>query len=70
MAELTGFTIVLIVLGIGLFFLLLPLLALVDLIRSDFQDSIEKLVWVIVILFFPIFGSIIYFMMGNKNKVK
>ena len=70
MAELTGFTIVLIVLGIGLFFLLLPLLALVDLIRSDFQDSIEKLVWVIVILFFPIFGSIIYFMMGGKNKIK
>lgn len=70
MLELTGFTIVLIVLAISLFFLLLPLLALIDLIRSDFQDSIEKLVWVIVILFFPIFGSIIYFMMGNKNKIK
>ncbi len=70
MLELTGFTIVLIVLAISLFFLLLPLLALIDLIRSYFQDSIEKLVRVIVILFFPIFGSIIYFMMVNRNKIK
>lgn len=69
MEGLAAFTIIMIMVGVGLFFLLLPLLAIVDIVRSKFQDNSEKLIWVIIVLFFPIFGSIIYFAMGGKNKI-
>ena len=69
MEGLAAFTIIMIMVGVGLFFLLLPLLAIVDIVRSNFQDNSEKLIWVIIVLFFPIFGSIIYFAMSGKNKI-
>ncbi len=69
MEGLAAFTIIMIAVGVGLFFFLLPLLAIIDIVRSEFQDNSEKLIWVLIVLFFPIFGSIIYFSMGGKNKI-
>ncbi|MET3978295.1 hypothetical protein ABIB62_000863 [Mucilaginibacter sp. UYP25] len=43
--------------------------ALIDALRSTFQDSVTKLIWVLVILFFPFLGSIIYFVVGRNSKV-
>ena len=50
--------------------LLLPLFALIDLVRSDFKDSSDKLIWVLIILFLPLFGSILYFVMSGKQKLR
>lgn len=50
--------------------LLLVLAALVDIIRSDFRDSNTKLIWVIIVIFVPVIGSILYFIMGSKQKIK
>ncbi|MEQ8623770.1 MAG: PLD nuclease N-terminal domain-containing protein [Vicingaceae bacterium] len=61
---------ILIALIIAAFFLLLPLLALIDLLRSDFKDSSDKLIWVLIILFLPILGSILYFVMGGNQKLR
>lgn len=61
---------ILIALLIAAFFLLLPLLALIDLLRSDFKDSSDKLIWVLIILFLPILGSILYFVMGGNQKLR
>jgi len=46
---------------------LLPLIALIDIIRSDFKGS-DKLVWIFVVLFFNVLGSILYFMIGTRHK--
>ena len=70
MGELSGVIISLIVIGGILFFLLLPLFALINLIRSNFKDSSDKLIWVLIILFLPVLGSILYFLMSGNQKLR
>ncbi|MBW7468842.1 hypothetical protein ABID22_003532 [Pontibacter aydingkolensis] len=57
-----------------LFFLGIPailwLWALIDLLRSDFKNSINKLIWVILIVFLPVLGAILYLLIGRGQKVK
>lgn len=49
---------------------LLVLAALVDIIRSDFRDSNTKLIWVIIVIFVPVLGSLLYFILGRNQKIK
>ena len=41
---------------------------LIDVLRSDFKDSTNKLIWILVILFAPFIGSIIYLIIGRNSK--
>ncbi|MBJ6120150.1 PLDc_N domain-containing protein [Pontibacter sp. BT310] len=43
--------------------------ALIDLLRSNFADSITKLIWLVVIVFIPVLGAILYLFIGRKQKV-
>ena len=43
----------LVVLFISLFIILLPIIALIDILRSRFNGN-DKLIWVLVVLFLPI----------------
>ena len=43
----------------------LPIIAIVDILRSGL-DSEKKIIWVLVVLFFPFLGAIIYFIAGRK----
>jgi len=43
--------------------------ALVDILRSDFTGK-NKIVWVLVVIFLPPIGTILYFLIGRKQKVK
>jgi hypothetical protein len=56
-----------IILSVGLFFFLIPLLALVDIVRSKFEGNMQ-LVWVIIVVFFNVIGSILYFAIGRNQK--
>ena len=51
--------------------LLLPailwIFALIDILRSDFQGN-NKLIWVLVVIFLPIIGAILYFAIGKNQK--
>lgn len=58
-----------IILLVSLFLLILPLIALIDILRSDFNGN-NKLIWVIVVIFFNLLGSILYFLMGRNQKLK
>ncbi len=49
--------------------LLLPLIALVDVIRSNFNGANDKVIWVIVILFLNIIGAALYFFIGRNQRV-
>lgn len=44
--------------------------AINDISRSGFKDPAMKTVWLIVVLFAPIFGSIFYFQLRNKYATK
>jgi hypothetical protein len=59
----------LIVLGILLLPLLLWIFALVDILRSEFTSS-NKIVWLLVVIFLPVIGFILYFLIGTKQKIK
>jgi len=50
-----------------LFILLLPLIALVDILKSNFEGN-TKLIWVIVVIFLNIVGAILYFLIGRNQK--
>lgn len=50
--------------------LLLPILAVISLLRSEYRDSTTKLIWLIIILFVPLVGSVLYFIIGRKQRVK
>lgn len=54
-------------------FLLLTLIpfiiALVDILRNEFEGN-NKIIWVLVILFLPLIGSILYFAIGSSQKIK
>lgn len=53
----------------GVFGLILPLIALIDILRSDFKNNNDKIIWVLVVLFFNILGSLLYFIIGRKQRV-
>ena len=56
-----------------LFLLLIPfalwLWALIDCLKSDFDNN-NKLVWVILIILIPLLGAILYLAIGRNQKVK
>ncbi|MCM4154866.1 hypothetical protein DHD80_02505 [Gramella sp. AN32] len=53
---------------VGGIFLLLPLIALIDLLRNEFTRN-NKIIWLLVILLFPLLGAILYFVMAGKQKI-
>jgi len=63
--------------GLGLLFAILVglvisfmwVIALVDILRSEFQGN-DKVVWALVVIFFPFLGSILYFIVGRSRKIR
>ncbi|MBN8821936.1 MULTISPECIES: PLD nuclease N-terminal domain-containing protein [unclassified Spirosoma] len=52
-----------------LFILGLPVFALVDVVRSEFRGPNDKLIWVIIIVFFNIVGALLYFIIGRNQRI-
>jgi len=50
-----------------LFIFLLPLLALISALMNDFPGN-EKILWVLIILFLPFLGSVLYFLIGRGKR--
>ena len=48
--------------------IILTILALVDILKSEFSGN-NKIVWVLVVLFFNLIGAILYFTIGRKQKL-
>lgn len=59
---------ILITLFVILFILLLPLLALISALMNDFPGN-EKILWVLIILFLPFLGSVLYFLIGRNKRI-
>ena len=58
----------LLTLFIILFVILLPLLALISVLMNDFQGN-EKIIWVLIIIFLPFLGSLLYFLIGRDKRI-
>jgi ABC-type enterochelin transport system permease subunit len=46
------------------------LIALYSLLKSDFKKELDKMIWLITILFVPLFGSIFYFILAPEQKIE
>lgn len=50
-------------------FALLPLIALIDILRNEFTGS-NKLIWVVVCILLPFLGPLLYFAIGRNQKIR
>ena len=58
-------TILIVLLIVGF---LLPAIALIDILKSDFKGN-DKIIWVLVVLFLNLIGTLLYFSIGRKQKI-
>lgn len=50
------------------FIILLPILALISVLMNDFQGN-DKVMWVLIIIFLPFLGSLLYFLIGRDRRI-
>jgi len=67
LVNLGGPEIVVLIMGLPL---LLMILALINIVRSDFKDSNNKLIWALAVIFLPLIGSLLYFLFGRNQKAQ
>ena len=48
--------------------LILALIALIDILRYEFTGN-NKLIWLLVVILVPVVGTILYVIIGQKNKI-
>ena len=51
-----------------LFIVLFPLLALISVLMNQFRGN-EKIMWVVIIIFLPFLGSLLYFLIGRDKRI-
>ena len=52
---------------LGILALGLWIYAILDIVRGSLSGSGNKVLWLIVVIFFPILGAIIYLLIGKKG---
>jgi hypothetical protein len=53
---------------ISLCALILPIICLISILKNDFKNN-DKLIWVIVVVFIPVLGSLLYLLIGRKKRL-
>ena len=60
--------VLIIVLFIVVLTLILTIVALVDILGNEFKEG-DKLIWVVVVIFTGLLGCILYFAIGQQQKL-
>lgn len=53
---------------VGLIILILDIIAILDVAGSG-MDPAKKLIWILLILFLPVIGLILWYLVGKKGAV-
>jgi len=56
--------------GFALMIFIPQIVAIVDIVKSNFRNDNDKLIWILVVLFLNILGAILYFAIGSNQKVR
>ena len=64
-----GFPELVLILFFGAIPLILIIISLIGIMKSNFKDSTTRLIWVLLVLFLPILGSLLYLLIGQPKKV-
>lgn len=49
--------------------ILISFLAVIDIVRHDFNPRQNRLIWLLVALLLPYVGGILYFIIGRKTRI-
>ena len=49
---------------------ILTVICLIDIVRSSFQDPINKVLWTVIVLLAPVLGALAYLIWGKKQKIR
>lgn len=49
--------------------IILWIAAFIDILKSDFKGGSDKIVWLLVVVFLPLVGAILYFVIGKTQKI-
>ncbi|RPA66976.1 hypothetical protein EF405_17745 [Cyclobacteriaceae bacterium YHN15] len=55
--------------GLGIVGLIIYAFTIYDVVSSKFGGKNDKIVWVLVVLFLPLLGTILWFLMGKKTTI-
>lgn len=50
--------------------LIFPIIAIVDIVKSDFKGENDKLIWILITIFSGLIGTLLYFIIGTKQKIQ
>lgn len=64
-----AFLFVLFVFLIGIGCTVLWIYCLVDIIKANFKGENDKIIWLLLIIFLPMIGSILYLYIGVNQKI-
>jgi len=68
MIELGGQDLIIMLMIIGIL-LGIYIFVLVDILKSEFHGY-NKIIWILLVLFLPALGTILYLLIGRKQKVQ
>lgn len=54
---------------VTLILLLFPIIALISIVKNEFKNN-DKIMWVVIVLLVPFFGTILYFIFGRPKRIK
>ena len=52
---------------ISFLILIIDIIVIIDILRSN-KDSERKILWIIAVVFLPVLGPILYYVVGKKIK--
>ena len=50
---------------IGLLILIIDILVIIDIIKGS-KDNEKKILWIVIVVFLPVLGPILYYLIGRK----
>ncbi len=53
----------------GLLCLILWIWAIVDIINSRFREDSTKILWILLVIFLPFLGTILYYVIGREQRL-
>lgn len=48
--------------------MIFPLICLISILRNKFKNQ-DKLIWVIIVIFLPFLGPLLYLIMGRNQRI-
>lgn len=52
----------------GLITLILWIYAIYDIVKGSLSGNNEKIIWLLVVIFFPVLGALCYLLFGRKSS--